>query len=123
MFESGRQMAAAPLLRLAHPAIEGPHAHTQTLGRLTPHDSARLTGRLHELKLRRTRLTGPTKTHTSDLRRLMYELKVQMSASSVDAQDLDNHALPQLIASPCVGTRECERILVKLEPLVAQALN
>lgn len=46
-----------------------------------------------------------------------------MSASSVDARDLDNHALPQLKTTPRVGTRQRERVLVKLKPLVTQTLN
>ena len=46
-----------------------------------------------------------------------------MSASSVDTRDLDNHALPQLKTASRVGTRQCERVLVKLKPLVTQALN
>ena len=46
-----------------------------------------------------------------------------MSASSVDARDLDNHALPQRKTTPRVGTRQRERVLVKLKPLVTQTLN
>ena len=46
-----------------------------------------------------------------------------MSASRIDARDLDDHALPQLIASPRVGARQRERVLVKLKPLVTQALD
>ena len=53
----------------------------------------------------------------------MNELKVQMSASSVDARDLDDHALPQLKTAPRVGARQRERVLVKLKPLTTQTLD
>ena len=57
------------LLRLAHPAIEGSHAHTQTLCRLTPGNITRLIDIPHSFKLRRARLAGPTKTHAARPRR------------------------------------------------------
>ena len=53
----------------------------------------------------------------------MNKLKVQVPTRGIDARDLDNHTLAQFIASPRVGTCERERILVELEPLVAQALD
>ena len=53
----------------------------------------------------------------------MNKPEIQVPARGVDARDLDDHALPQLIASPRVGARERERVLIKLEPLVAQALD
>ncbi len=49
------------------------------------------------------------------LAKLMDELKVQVPAGRVDARDLDDHALPQLKTAPRVGTRQRERVLVKLE--------
>ena len=54
---------------------------------------------------------------------LMDKLKIQVSARGIDARDLDNHALAQLITSPRVGARQRKRVLVELEPLVAQALD
>ena len=48
----------------------------------------------------------------------MDKLKVQVSARSIDARDLDNHALAQLITSPRVGARQRKRVLVELKPLV-----
>ena len=53
----------------------------------------------------------------------MDKLKVQVPTRGIDARDLDNHALAQFIASPRVGARQRKRVLVELEPLVAQALN
>ena len=53
----------------------------------------------------------------------MDKLKVQVPPRGIDARDLDNHALTQFIASPRVGARQRKRVLVKLEPLVAQALD
>ena len=46
-----------------------------------------------------------------------------MPTRGIDARDLDNHALPQLVTGARVGTCERERVLVELEPLVAQTLD
>ena len=53
----------------------------------------------------------------------MNKPEIQVPAGRVDARDLDDHALSQLIASPRVDARERERVLVKLEPLASQTLN
>ena len=53
----------------------------------------------------------------------MDKLKVQVPTRGIDARDLDNHALPQLVTGARVGTCERERVLVELEPLVAQTLD
>ena len=53
----------------------------------------------------------------------MDKLKVQVPTRGIDARDLDNHALAQFIASHRVGARQRKRILVELEPLVAQTLD
>ena len=53
----------------------------------------------------------------------MDKLKVQVPTRGIDARDLDNHALAQFIVSPRVGARQRKRVLVELEPLVAQALD
>ena len=53
----------------------------------------------------------------------MDKLKVQVPARGIDARDLDDHTLPQLVTGARVGTCERERVLVELEPLVAQALD
>ena len=53
----------------------------------------------------------------------MDKLKVQVPARGIDARDLDDHALPQLVTSARVGARQRKRLLVELEPLVAQAID
>lgn len=52
----------------------------------------------------------------------MDKLKVQVPTRGIDARDLDDHALPQLVTDVRVGARQRKRVLVKLEPLVARLL-
>ena len=62
-------MRRKPLPRLAHPAIERPHAHAQALCCLAAGNIACLIAIAYQLKLRRARLARSTETDPSRPRR------------------------------------------------------